>query len=60
MRSGGKSETLMGWVRVRVLAVGCSTKIKPEGDLTPRICPRCHNGASCRTLETQIRIRNIH
>ncbi|KAJ3483339.1 hypothetical protein NLI96_g6391 [Meripilus lineatus] len=24
---------------------GCPTKIKPEGDPTPRICPRCHNVA---------------
>ncbi|KAF7789537.1 hypothetical protein EIP86_000483 [Pleurotus ostreatoroseus] len=27
------------------IMVGCSTKIKPEGDLTPRICPRCHNAS---------------
>ncbi|CAA7267918.1 unnamed protein product [Cyclocybe aegerita] len=25
--------------------VGCQTKISPEGDQTPRICPRCHNAA---------------
>ncbi|EPQ58401.1 hypothetical protein GLOTRDRAFT_110180 [Gloeophyllum trabeum ATCC 11539] len=24
---------------------GCPTKIKPEGDQTPRICPRCHNAS---------------
>ncbi|KAF8969905.1 hypothetical protein BDZ97DRAFT_1653103, partial [Flammula alnicola] len=24
---------------------GCSTKISPEGDQIPRICPRCHNAA---------------
>ncbi|KAH9934815.1 uncharacterized protein B0H18DRAFT_869216, partial [Fomitopsis serialis] len=22
---------------------GCPTKIKPDGDQTPRICPRCNN-----------------
>ncbi|EIM90200.1 uncharacterized protein STEHIDRAFT_145330 [Stereum hirsutum FP-91666 SS1] len=22
---------------------GCPTKIKPDGDQTPRVCPRCHN-----------------
>ncbi|KIM49278.1 hypothetical protein M413DRAFT_103107 [Hebeloma cylindrosporum] len=27
------------------LICGCSTKISPEGDQTPRICPRCHNAA---------------
>ncbi|KII88708.1 hypothetical protein PLICRDRAFT_141195 [Plicaturopsis crispa FD-325 SS-3] len=25
------------------IVFGCPTKIKPEGDLTPRICPKCHN-----------------
>ncbi|KAI0313075.1 hypothetical protein OF83DRAFT_1066096 [Amylostereum chailletii] len=25
------------------LTVGCTTRIKPEGDASPRICPRCHN-----------------
>ncbi|KAJ7632194.1 hypothetical protein FB45DRAFT_911776 [Roridomyces roridus] len=24
---------------------GCSQKIKPEGDQTPRICPNCHNAS---------------
>ncbi|KDQ60644.1 hypothetical protein JAAARDRAFT_31608 [Jaapia argillacea MUCL 33604] len=24
---------------------GCPTKVKPEGDQTPRICPRCHNAS---------------
>ncbi|KAF9052698.1 hypothetical protein BJ165DRAFT_789224 [Panaeolus papilionaceus] len=24
---------------------GCQSKITPEGDLTPRVCPRCHNAA---------------
>lgn len=24
--------------------VGCQSRISPEGDQTPRICPRCHNG----------------
>ncbi|OCH95494.1 hypothetical protein OBBRIDRAFT_788049 [Obba rivulosa] len=24
---------------------GCPTKIKPEGDQSPRICPRCHNAS---------------
>ncbi|KAA1474872.1 hypothetical protein DENSPDRAFT_841533 [Dentipellis sp. KUC8613] len=24
---------------------GCPTKIKPEGDQTPRVCPRCHNAS---------------
>ncbi|GBE82351.1 hypothetical protein BKA93DRAFT_760614 [Sparassis latifolia] len=24
---------------------GCPTKIKPEGDQTPRICPRCNNAS---------------
>ncbi|KAI6110016.1 hypothetical protein F5141DRAFT_1004373, partial [Pisolithus sp. B1] len=24
--------------------VGCPNKIKPTGDQSPRICPRCHNG----------------
>ncbi|KIY43636.1 hypothetical protein FISHEDRAFT_53172, partial [Fistulina hepatica ATCC 64428] len=27
------------------LLVGCSTKISPEGDQTPRLCPRCNNVA---------------
>src|ERR1700709_303169 len=27
-------------------AVGCPTKVKPEGSQEARICPRCHNGAS--------------
>ncbi|KAK7023962.1 hypothetical protein R3P38DRAFT_2955123 [Favolaschia claudopus] len=25
--------------------VGCQQKLKPEGDLTPRICPHCHNAS---------------
>ncbi|GJE90865.1 hypothetical protein PsYK624_070090 [Phanerochaete sordida] len=25
--------------------VGCQTKVKPEGDTAPRICPRCNNAA---------------
>ncbi|KAF9001913.1 hypothetical protein BDQ17DRAFT_1244018 [Cyathus striatus] len=28
--------------------VGCQTKITPEGDQTPRVCPRCHNAAVIR------------
>ncbi|KAI0797871.1 hypothetical protein C8Q75DRAFT_739907 [Abortiporus biennis] len=27
---------------------GCSTKVKPEGDQTPRLCPRCNNASVCR------------
>ncbi|EGN96071.1 hypothetical protein SERLA73DRAFT_185591 [Serpula lacrymans var. lacrymans S7.3] len=27
------------------IMIGCPTKIKPDGDQSPRICPRCHNGA---------------
>ncbi|KAK7693328.1 hypothetical protein QCA50_002896 [Cerrena zonata] len=27
---------------------GCSEKVKPEGDQTPRVCPRCHNAAVIR------------
>ncbi|KAL4074627.1 hypothetical protein V8B97DRAFT_1722405 [Scleroderma yunnanense] len=27
------------------LVFGCPTKINPEGDQSPRICPRCHNAA---------------
>ncbi|KAI0807140.1 hypothetical protein C8Q74DRAFT_1189403, partial [Fomes fomentarius] len=26
--------------------VGCPTRMKPEGDLTPRICPKCHNAST--------------
>ncbi|KAJ8592796.1 hypothetical protein M405DRAFT_732517, partial [Rhizopogon salebrosus TDB-379] len=26
-------------------AVGCPTKVKPEGSQEARICPRCHNAA---------------
>ncbi|KAK7063538.1 hypothetical protein R3P38DRAFT_2818968 [Favolaschia claudopus] len=22
---------------------GCQDKVKPEGDSTPRVCPKCHN-----------------
>ncbi|KJA18581.1 hypothetical protein HYPSUDRAFT_45128 [Hypholoma sublateritium FD-334 SS-4] len=31
------------------IVCGCSTKISPEGDQTPRICPRCHNAAVTST-----------
>ncbi|KZV75773.1 hypothetical protein PENSPDRAFT_570867, partial [Peniophora sp. CONT] len=24
---------------------GCPTKIHQDGDLTPRVCPRCHNAS---------------
>ncbi|EMD38492.1 hypothetical protein CERSUDRAFT_82757 [Gelatoporia subvermispora B] len=29
------------------IVFGCPTKIKPEGDQSPRICPRCHNASVC-------------
>ncbi|KIM57610.1 hypothetical protein SCLCIDRAFT_16923 [Scleroderma citrinum Foug A] len=25
--------------------LGCPTKIRPEGDQAPRVCPRCNNAA---------------
>ncbi|KAH8107019.1 hypothetical protein BXZ70DRAFT_885200, partial [Cristinia sonorae] len=25
------------------IVVGCTDRVRPEGDLTPRVCPRCHN-----------------
>ncbi|KIP09098.1 hypothetical protein PHLGIDRAFT_346469 [Phlebiopsis gigantea 11061_1 CR5-6] len=25
--------------------LGCQTTVKPDGDLTPRVCPRCNNAA---------------
>ncbi|KAI1795991.1 hypothetical protein LXA43DRAFT_880933, partial [Ganoderma leucocontextum] len=28
--------------------VGCNNRTKPEGDQTPRVCPRCHNAAVIR------------
>ncbi|KZP23608.1 hypothetical protein FIBSPDRAFT_737216, partial [Athelia psychrophila] len=24
---------------------GCTTKISPDSDQQPRVCPRCHNGS---------------
>jgi hypothetical protein len=39
---------LIACARLRLLKaafpVGCQQKFNPEGDLTPRICPVCHNG----------------
>jgi len=32
------------WLRLYVPSVGCQTKLKPEPNQTPRICPHCHNG----------------
>ncbi|RPD66015.1 hypothetical protein L226DRAFT_530150 [Lentinus tigrinus ALCF2SS1-7] len=30
------------------IVFGCPTRMKPEGDQTPRICPRCHNASTIR------------
>ncbi|KAG2020472.1 hypothetical protein CC2G_005811 [Coprinopsis cinerea AmutBmut pab1-1] len=32
---------------------GCKTTLKPEGDQTPRVCPRCNNAAAtgCKSRE---------
>ncbi|KAI0748004.1 hypothetical protein C8Q80DRAFT_1169550 [Daedaleopsis nitida] len=27
---------------------GCPTRMRPEGDQTPRICPKCHNISTIR------------
>ncbi|KAJ6547065.1 hypothetical protein B0H19DRAFT_251709 [Mycena capillaripes] len=27
------------------ILIGCQQKINPEGDLTPRVCPVCHNAS---------------
>ncbi|KAJ7043188.1 hypothetical protein C8F04DRAFT_32655 [Mycena alexandri] len=27
------------------ILIGCQQKLKPEGDLTPHICPNCHNAS---------------
>ncbi|KAI0053837.1 hypothetical protein FA95DRAFT_1591693 [Auriscalpium vulgare] len=32
----------MAFICIPIL-FGCTNKISPEGDQTPRICPRCHN-----------------
>jgi len=32
------------WLNLYVPSVGCQTKLKPEPNQTPRICPHCHNG----------------
>lgn len=33
-------------INIEFPEVGCNEKVKPEGDQTPRVCPRCHNGES--------------
>ncbi|KAI0646936.1 hypothetical protein C8Q79DRAFT_957061 [Trametes meyenii] len=30
------------------LVFGCPTRLKPEGDQTPRVCPKCHNASTIR------------
>ena len=37
---------LDSYIIFRFWIVGCQTKVTPEGDLTPRLCPRCNNGES--------------
>ena len=32
------------WLRLYVPSVGCQTKLKPEPNQAPQICPHCHNG----------------
>ena len=33
------------------MLVGCPTKIHQDGDPTPRVCPRCHNGVHRACLQ---------
>ncbi|PPQ78550.1 LOW QUALITY PROTEIN: hypothetical protein CVT25_011822, partial [Psilocybe cyanescens] len=41
-------------------SIGCTTKISPEGDQTPRICPNCHNGESNLTSLSQNELTSYH
>jgi len=39
------SSTALNFTMCLPIIFGCPTKIKPEGDQTPRMCPRCNNAS---------------